>query len=137
MNRTDLMIGNLISHKNQIREVLTIGVSQVIFQLIGATRDVVDNDIEVVSYEECSGIPLTKDWLQALGLKEDSDNSPDYGIWYDFPDERLRIRLDEDGPHRLEFEDIHLTRLSFVHQLQNLYLLITGDNLKATSHPEL
>lgn len=137
MNRTELMIGNLISYKNQVREALSIGVTQVKFQLIGATQGAVDNLIEVVKYNECSGIPLTEDWLRALELIEDEDNSPEYGIWYDFPDRRLRIKLNIRGAHRIEFEDVHLTKVNYVHQVQNLNLLITGGYLKAGRNPDL
>ncbi len=91
----------------------------------------------MVNIEECLGIPLNEDWLQSLGLIEDEYNSPDYGNWYYFPDERLTIKLNIRGTHRVEFEHDPLRRISFVHQLQNLNLLITSEALHAKSYPDL
>jgi len=137
MNNTDLMIGNLIVYKDQVREIVSIDTKEVSLRFIETTLELENNSIDVVNLDECLGIPLNEDWLQALELIEDEDNSPDYGVWYYFPDERLRIKLNIRGTHRVEFEDVSLIRVSFVHQLQNLNLLITGETLKAKSYPDL
>lgn len=137
MNSTDLMIGNLIVYKDQVREVVSISQEQLGLSSIEATLDLAGNTSDIVNIEECLGIPLNEDWLQSLGLIEDEDNSPDYGNWYYFPDARLTIKLNIRGTHRVEFEHDPLRRISFVHQLQNLNLLITGEAFHAKSYPDL
>lgn len=137
MNNTDLMIGNLIVYKNQVREIVSIDTKEVSLRFIETTLELENNSIDVVNLDECLGIPLNEDWLQALELIEDEDNSPDYGVWYYFPDERLTIKLAIRGTHRVEFENGPLRRISFVHQLQNLNLLITGEALHPKTYPDL
>lgn len=114
-------------YKNQVREVVSIGLDKLSLRSIDEPSNPADN----VNVEQCLGIPLNEDWLQALELIEDEYNSPDYGVWYYFPDERLTIKLAIRGTHRVEFENEPLRRISFVHQLQNLNLLITGKALHA------
>ncbi len=126
MNKAELMIGNLIVYKEQVREVEGIGTDELSLRSIDEPSDPADN----VNIEQCLGIPLNEDWLQALELIEDEDNSPDYGVWYYFPDDRLTIKLGIRGTHRVEFENDPLRRISFVHQLQNLNLLISVQNIK-------
>jgi hypothetical protein len=133
MNNTELMLENLIVYRDQVREVISISEEQLTLRSIDEPSNSADN----VNVEQCLGIPLNEDWLQALELIEDKDNSPDYGVWYYFPDERLTIKLAIRGTHRVEFENGPLRKISFVHQLQNLNLLITGEALHAKTYPDL
>ncbi len=110
---------------------------EVMLRPIEEEADAVDNPSDVVNLEECLGIPLNEDWLQSLGLMEDEHNSPDYGVWYYFQDRRLIIKLNIRGSHRVEIYNSPLARVSFVHHLQNLHLLIIGDPLTVKSYPDL
>ena len=136
MNKAELMIGNLILYKDRVRVVKSIGPDKLSLRSIDEKVDLVTNPIDVVNDEECSGLPLNEEWLQALGLSADPENSIYDEVWYDFPDMRFRIKLNTSPPHKLELEDVVILKMvSFVHELQNLYFIITGDDLKVSTYP--
>ncbi len=74
--------------------------------------------------------------MQALGLIADPENDIYEELWYNFPDERFSIKLNTSAPHKVELEYIIMLKMvSFVHELQNLYFVITGEELKVGTHP--
>lgn len=136
MNNNDLMLGNVIVYKDQVRVVESIGPDKLSLRSMDEKVDLVTNLIDVVNDEECSGIPLNEEWLQALGLSADPENAAYEELWYNFPDERFSIKLNTPAPHKVELEYIvNLKMVSSVHELQNLYFIITGEDLKVSTHP--
>jgi hypothetical protein len=73
-------------------------------------------------------IPLTEDWLVKFGL-ETSQYYSGHRVRYKLPDERFEIDLEEDGEHGISFEGNILTYINYVHQLQNIYFTLTGEEL--------
>jgi hypothetical protein len=74
-------------------------------------------------------IPLTKEWLLNLGFKKDVDGSfmkNDISI---FLDKRFKTNLflqeNQDNFKWFSYE----CKIQYVHQLQNLYSALTGDEL--------
>jgi hypothetical protein len=74
-------------------------------------------------------IPLTKEWLLNLGFKKDVDGSfmkNDISI---FLDKRFKTNLflqeNQDNFKWFSYE----CKIQYVHQLQNLYFALTGDEL--------
>jgi hypothetical protein len=64
-------------------------------------------------------IPLTEEWLIKLGAKKDKiDNT------YYLPE--LEIML----PNFFRYKTSMISRIDYVHQLQNLYFALTGEELK-------
>ena len=136
MNKAELMMGNLIVYKGQVREVESIGPDKLSLRSIDEKVDLVINLIEVVNEEECLGISLNEEWMLALGLIADPDNAVYEELWYNFPDERFSIKLNTSAPHKVELEYIVILKMvSFVHELQSLYFIITGEELKVGTHP--
>lgn len=136
MNKNEFMIGNLILCKNQVRAVESIGPEGLSLRSIDETNELVTNPVEEVSVEECTSIPLNEEWLQALGLIADPDNAVYEEVWYNFPDERFSIKLNTSAPHKVELEYVIILKMvSFVHELQNLYFIVTGENLKVSTLP--
>jgi len=130
------MLGNLILYKDQGRLVESIDPDKLSLRSIDEKVDLITNPIDVVNYEKCSDIPLNEEWLQALGLSADPENSIYDEIWHDFPDMRFRIKLNTSPPRKLELEDVVILKMvSFVHELQNLYFIITGNDLKVSTYP--
>lgn len=78
-------------------------------------------------------IPLTEEWLLKFGLKlNDCDN---YETEYTYRLNMPFIVLDrEDGYYYIDAPNM---RLEYVHQLQNLYFALTGEelNIKEPSRP--
>ena len=137
MNKAELMIGNLIVYKDQVGVVESIGPDKLSLRSIDEKVDLITNTIDVVNNEECSGIPLSDEWVLALGLTADPENVIYDEHWYDFPDKRFRIKLDNPAPYKVELEYVIILKMvSFVHELQNLYFIITGENLKVSTHPD-
>lgn len=136
MNKAELMIGNLIVYKDQVGVVESIGPDKLSLRSIDEKVDLVTNPIDVISYDECSGIPLNEEWMLALGLIADPDNAVYEELWYNFPDERFSIKLNTSAPHKVELEYIIILKMvSFVHELQNLYFILTGEDLKVSTYP--
>lgn len=136
MNNTELMLGNVIVYKDQVRVVESIGPEKLSLRSIDEKVDLITNTIDVVNYEECSGIPLSDEWVLALGLTADPENVIYDEHWYDFPDKRFRIKLDNPTPYKVELEDVVILKMvTYVHELQNLYFIVTGEDLKVGTHP--
>jgi len=76
-------------------------------------------------------IPLTEEWLIKLGLLFKSKNL--YGYFeYDFPYDSFKITYDSSDPdpdYQIIFEGNGLAYVKYVHQLQNLYFALTGEEL--------
>jgi hypothetical protein len=80
-------------------------------------------------------IPLTPEILEKAGFSENDASGSDVKFW-DFPEEPtvdLLLRLyDEQGYDLLdmEFQQIHYDhKILYLHQLQNLYFALTGEEL--------
>jgi len=100
----------------------------------GATKQVNPNTIEAVWVAEriwCKPIPLTEEWLLKFGFITK-------GIHYNFTlgnmeiasairvlstNERGKFYLDGDIPEWMKI------KLEYVHQLQNLYFALTGEEI--------
>jgi len=132
MKATELRIGNYVGFKNRtdcyciIEELSSSGG-------IHLTRIFNDGDIddqpEVI--EDITGIRLTEEWLMRSGFKTKSNYS-NYilnGIEISSmvrvvqTNERRSFWLDGDIP------DVWKISLDYVHQLQNLYFALTGEEL--------
>jgi hypothetical protein len=79
-------------------------------------------------------IPLTNKWLLDLGLKS-YDNYPEgfylgnYEVFYDVNEESWFFEIDSDGYK-------YHTEIKYVHQLQNLFFALTGEELtEIKNHP--
>lgn len=117
----NLRTGNLVLRKNkfdrQFRETVIVG--QMIWQ---AEREP----------DEFEPIPLTAEWLERFGFKEERRDS--WGIYDEFgfsiPD--FEIERNNSGELRLSVNvgEYHIGKpIEYVHQLQNLYFALTGQEL--------
>jgi len=121
LKSTDLRIGNLAQIKNgDIRTVINL-----------------DNCIKVTGSSEhhthgISGIPLTEEWLIKLGFKNN--------MWGDLKTDEFtkdNIAMCKVGGnhsiHQLKLEGrMCQVLITTVHQLQNLYHALTGQELQLT-----
>lgn len=123
MDVRELMIGNLIHWE------------------LNDPRDINNGDDFDYGYDECkvelwmlkypdqiSPIPITKEWLEKLGFVCYSDgycHLPSKGISFnDYKSNMINLCV---GKYCQEGED--LPHIKHVHQLQNLYLSLTGEEL--------
>jgi len=118
MKATELRIGNWVENESTNRQVegvqLTGGYNEVMFWKIMAF----EHDI--------SPIPLTEEWLVKLGFESEGN------MWYttnniSYNTEDNRVVREQPGILGTIYNAI--TRVSYVHQLQNLYFVLTGKEL--------
>lgn len=146
MKATDLRIGNLILfhpiniHISQARicEVISISIKSCIVK---------DKGLELEMFYDNNtthSIPLTEEWMEKFGFKSEITTNGrrvfrnyNIGTWLfvDAEDNKFTLCIDsiEEGlgwqalPYVIT-HNIH----SYVHQLQNLYFALTGEELKQT-----
>ena len=101
MEAKELRIGNLIQSRNN--RIFEITLEDLQFIEAGSL---------------CKPIPLTEEWLIKLGAKKDKiDNT------YYLPE--LEIML----PNFFRYKTSMISRIDYVHQLQNLYFTLIGEEL--------
>ena len=81
----------------------------------------IENGWQIDEGEDVEPIPLTEDWLERFGF-EYSDLNGDSGLWKIPP---FQIY----GKYNQFIYDYELD-VNYVHQLQNLYFALTGEELK-------
>ena len=78
---------------------------------------------------DCEPIPLTEEWLKRLGFEFE-------GLGYEISDRFLTLIREEDEGFDVlimtaDFEKpMYITYIDYVHQLQNLYHALIGEELK-------
>ena len=125
MKASELRIGNLVD-VIEFKNVEVLGVSM---NNIGLKVD--SSTFLSVDINEINPIPLTEEWLLKLGFK--------YKKWDDHfiiknGNYFNSIKKYDDGWHYNTDESdatcYYLTTIQYVHQLQNLYFALTGEELE-------
>lgn len=118
--KTELRIGNwvnVVDKDYQVTQILEKGVN---CGLVGALYDIV------------KPIPLTEEWLERFGFEEKMIYN---SIHYELGDFKVYIDIDNGLPsgyfdyHKVSMIGIK-AELNHVHQLQNLYFALTGEELQ-------
>jgi len=130
MKVKELRIGNYVNY-----------VSQKVIVLQTSIEGRNDWDVELGYFEDSIGfprkinkitpIPITKEWLLKFGFKKEErklyslyvDDNLDISLWSDIYFKNPTIELTCNG--RVVCKDI-----KYIHQLQNLYFALTGEELK-------
>jgi len=82
----------------------------------------IDGGALTVPLEDCSAVEITEDWLEKFGFKKDSTD------WWDKEGVGLKRYTDES------FLEYHYEpEIYFIHQLQNLFFSLTGEELELKS----
>lgn len=126
MNITGLRAGNLIrvkpkNHQEGFLFIKDMQPSSVICEMYSPRRGYMFR----IKYEELLPIYLTQEWLSKTGFTKDPEHEQ---LWYS-PGHKLRIRWAENG---VTFEDHSSSPSSSVHELQNEYKKLTGEELVLT-----
>jgi hypothetical protein len=118
MKAKELRIGNYYDHNGEIKTV----TPNTILEVWEAIRT------------WCKAIPLTEKWLLKLGFTKDN-----YGCFYlsriDENENNLWLKTQENNigvalnMFHLERKQTYLNNVEYVHQLQNLYFALTGEEL--------
>lgn len=79
-------------------------------------------------------IPLTEEWLLKFGFKKDDSGvepyHQDYCEWYEREFPVIGTLIQSSDKQYVFDENSDTLRIKYVHQLQNLYYALTGEELK-------
>jgi hypothetical protein len=116
MKANELRIGNLVNYNEGG-----------IFKVIGIHEFGIDCEDEIettyMEYENFKPIPLTEEWLLKFGFEERM-----FGWWSDV----LFLRTENRNGYFYDWQKTNQTTgtyIEYVHQLQNLYFALTGEEL--------
>jgi hypothetical protein len=122
---TELRIGNYIKLMFNYEDYETIQVT---------SDELVDVDKKRADYEP---LPLTEEWLFKFGFKNIDKGDNDY-ITYTDSNHDYYLQIDvrrKDGKYSIldnsfdDLRDFSMVDISYVHQLQNMYFTLTGEEL--------
>ena len=131
MQANELRIGNLVNLGNRIAKVIEIGHLSCVVVDLEETQDTIED------YERTKPIQLTEEWLVKFGFRNLDKGDNDY-ITYTDPNHNYYLQIDvrrKDGKYIIldnSFDDLRafsMVDIMYVHQLQNLYFILTGEEL--------
>jgi hypothetical protein len=121
---SELRIGNLVDLGNRIAKVTEINHLACVVVDLEETQDTIED------YERVKGIPLTEEWLLKSGfIRHHTDYANDIIYIKNVPNNtefEWGVYPNEVGSG-IQIQNRKL--LKYVHQLQNLYFALTGEEL--------
>lgn len=122
MDSRELRIGNLVSWYGKPYPIIEIKENNTCIEDLS-------NDFDQLHWlPVLDPIPLTEEWLVKLGFYKSSPND-DYCINYYFPKIGSEIHIETERLFVM-VDKIIIARCQYVHQLQNLYFALTGEELE-------
>ena len=134
--KNELRIGNLVDLGNRIAKIIEIGHLSCVVADLEETQDTIED------YQRTKPIPLTEEWLYKFGFKDIDKSDNDY-ITYTDSNHNYYLQLDvrrKDGKYSIldnsfdDLRDFSMVDVMYVHQLQNLYFALTGEELSHTQN---
>ena len=131
MKANELRIGNLVDLGNRIAKIIEISNLSCVVVDLEETQDTIED------YERTKPILLTEEWLYKFGFKDIDKDDNDY-ITYTDPNHNYYLQIDvrrKDGKYSIldnsfnDLRDFSMVDIMYVHQLQNLYFALTGEEL--------
>ena len=129
MEARELRIGNLVYSYAEWHQISCEQVSTV--SVVFNNSVILAHGLEV-KLNKIKPIPLTEDWLLKLGFGRCDDHVmsikcfDELLIEYDYHFHRCFVVIDTDTTTDIKW----VTHIKHVHQLQNLYFALTGEELK-------
>lgn len=133
MNPTELRLGNFIDYEATTHMITGLGESTCNSKWLGYPED-----IYLHSYSELKPIVLTEEWLVKFGfeLKAKEFNFWGKNGWHisntngSFQKDTGDVIVQEEWYLFIADKPVHmLPKIQYVHQLQNLYFSLTGEEL--------
>ena len=142
MTQNELRIGNYVYYEHTAHVVSGVHGNSVYSWWVKDGKPVIEYEakdssgtqveapyMDVISQHE--PIPLTEEWLEKLGLTKstlDNDFEPNEPKWYSWIKGAFNLEIQENGEIWFEVYS-HYIHVKWVHQLQNLYFALTGEEL--------
>ena len=119
MKASELRIGNLVDLGNRIAKVIEIAHLGCVVVDLEETQDTIED------YERVKGIPLTEEWLLRFGFEKNGNNQ------FILMEGSVDILFNKDlNGWTCDGINFSINMTEHVHQLQNLYFVLTGEELK-------
>lgn len=119
LKHNDLRIGNWIETKHGVQQVTQVEESRVLTRLPPCTFSMIN-----FHYEEVNPILLSEEWLTRLGFERDNRRySPTKFLYQKYP-----ITF-YGGDKYIKLNGNYEYNILYVHQLQNLFHVLTGEEL--------
>jgi len=113
----ELRIGNKVDYYGNIVTINSINDTDVGFS------DYIPIDYPL--FDDINPVPITKDWLVRFGFEDDG---PEW-YWLNANDKLTSIGYSYNIKRQvIDFCEIEIT-IKYIHQLQNLYFALTGEEL--------
>lgn len=124
MKASELRIGNIFLEevRGQKQEFIITAINSI-------THTAIDVDDNITSIDYLIPIPLTEEWLLKFGFDRPFA-PPIYEIVTANLDKRFRIHKVGEKSWMLGYYESITASIEYVHQLQNLYFALTGEELE-------
>ena len=117
MKPIELRIGNLINDNAEVIGIVKGGIY---------VKPVGKHEITSYRHDQLKSIPLTEEWLKKFGFVK---SSQDERMWIDDNTGWFMI-YEKDGYYKFSTsESVYGKQFNKVHQFQNLYFTLTGEEL--------
>jgi hypothetical protein len=119
MKANELRVGNLVDLGNRITKVIEINHSACVVVDLEETQDTIED------YERTKPILLTEEWCIKFGFQKDLENTIYKNInkhCFLCYDDNIVLLLEEEN-------NWCITKVKYVHQLQNLHFALTGEEI--------
>ena len=125
MKASELRIGNLVDLGNRIAKISEIYHKACTVLDLEETQDTIED------YERTKPIPLTEEWLLKFGFTLYNKENPIMFKGVVFIEQRQKTLI---GTQFFTFHfDGNTIKIQYVHQLQNLYFVLTNEELNLKS----
>ena len=120
LEANELRIGNLVDFNGQIETVYQIRNSGVTFYRGKTKKSVV---MQSYVWDAIKPIPLLEEWLLKFGFEKDLD-----GFYRKKANYLIEVLFHDNGII-VTNQSVSLKHIEHIHQLQNLYFALTGEEL--------
>ena len=125
MKASELRLGNFVIDEDGDVLPITAITSTTVFH----NRDLFS------AINTITGVPLTEEWLDKFGFEKynNSNYSIDVGSYYscnEIRNSKMRLKFTRAKNWRVENYANKTIKFNYVHQLQNLYFALTGEELR-------
>ena len=119
----ELRIGNWVGIQETALHADGCNYLEAIFQIKELKKDVAQfkGFHTEEYYKDLKGIPLTEEWLVRLGFKKISPHGSIWKLGNFHVQDFIQLGIYECNNH---------VKIKYIHQLQNLYFALTGEELK-------
>lgn len=121
-------IGNLVDLGNRIGRISELLSNHCMVVDLEETQDTLED------FDRVQGIPLTEEWLVKFGFDKEEAVATGIAVWDEFYIGSFEISNSGTGFSDWSFLPYqgNVVKIKYVHQLQNLYFTLTGEELTLT-----